>query len=164
VHGERRHLEEHAKLAKICQVPHAIVNENGGMIRLAPGTPEIVDHVPSGRLVRDGNRMIPMHGEAIRSRIQGLWNGTMVITVVVDASGVPLSDIVISTTGFLEPYEEDDVLDQVADDIYNSIERLSKRDRGNDNTLSEAIRLSARRSVRRKLDKKPIADVHLVRV
>jgi len=108
--------------------------------------------------------MIPMHGEAIRSRIQGLWNGTMVITVVVDASGVPLSDIVISTTGFLEPYEEDDVLDQVADDIYNSIERLSKRDRGNDNTLSEAIRLSARRSVRRKLDKKPIADVHLVRV
>lgn len=164
VHGERRHLEEHAKLAKTCQVPHTIVNENGGMIKLAPGVPEIVDHVQSGRLVHDGNRMIPMRGEAIRSRIQGLWNGTMAITVVVDSSGVPLSDVVISTTGFLEPYEEDEILDQVADDIYAAIDKLSRRERGDDRALSEAIRLTARRSVRRMLDKKPIADVHLVRV
>jgi ribonuclease J len=164
VHGERRHLEEHAKLAKTCQVPHAIVNENGGMIKLAPGVPEIVDHVPSGRLVHDGNRMIPMRGEAIRSRIQGLWNGTMAVTVVVDASGSPVADVVISTTGFLEPYEEDEVLDQVAEDIYETIDKLSRRDRGDNRALSEAIRLTARRSVRRMLDKKPIVDVHLVRV
>lgn len=164
VHGERRHLEEHAKLAKVCQVPHAIVNENGGMIRLAPGTPEVVDHVHSGRLVRDGNRMVPMRGEAVRSRIQGLWNGTMAITVVVDKAGNPLSDVVISTTGFLEPYEEDDVLDNVAEEIYRAIDKLSKRDRAHDRALSEAIRLASRRSVRRQLDKKPIADVHLVRV
>lgn len=164
VHGERRHLEEHAKLARTCQVPHAIVNENGGMIRLAPGTPEVIDHVPTGRLVYDGNRMVPIRGEAIRSRIQGLWNGTMVVTIVVDASGEPVSDIVISTTGLLEPDEEDPVLDQVADDIYDAIDRLSRRDRGNDKSLSEAIRLSARRSMRQLLDKKPIADVHLVRV
>lgn len=164
VHGERRHLEEHAKLAKTCQVPHAIVNENGGMIKLAPGVPEIVDHVTSGRLVHDGNRMIPMRGEAIRSRIQGLWNGTMAVTVVVDASGAPVADVVISTTGFLEPYEEDEVLDQVAEDIYETIDKLPRRDRGDDRALSEAIRLTARRSVRRMLDKKPIADIHLVRV
>ena len=36
VHGERRHLAEHAALARTCRVPKAIVNENGGMIRLAP--------------------------------------------------------------------------------------------------------------------------------
>jgi ribonuclease J len=108
--------------------------------------------------------MIPMRGEAIRSRIQGLWNGTMAVTVVVDASGSPVADVVISTTGFLEPYEEDEVLDQVAEDIYETIDKLSRRDRGDNRALSEAIRLTARRSVRRMLDKKPIVDVHLVRV
>lgn len=164
VHGERRHLEKHAALARECQVPHAIVNENGGMIRLAPGDPKVVDHVPSGRLVYDGNRMVPMGGEAIRSRIQGLWNGTAVVTLAVDKDGKPASDLIITTTGMLEPSEEDSVLDAVADDVFNALERLSKKALKSDHDVSETIRLTARRSFRRLLDKKPITDVHLVRV
>ena len=164
VHGERRHLEKHAALARECQVPHAIVNENGGLIRLAPGTPEIVDHVPSGRLVYDGNRMIPMQGEAIRSRVQSLWNGTAVVTLCVDKDGQPVGDMIITTTGLLEPAEEDAVLDQVADDVYDALERISKRKMKDDEEVSETVRLAARRSFRRLLDKKPITDVHLIRI
>ncbi len=164
VHGERRHLEEHAKLALECQVNDAIVNENGGMIRLAPGKPEIVDQVPSGRLVHDGNRMVPMFGEAIRSRIQGLWNGTAVVTLAVDKDGTPVSEMMITTTGMLEPNEEDEILDAVSDDIFDAIERMRRRDKGNDDQISEVIRLAARRAFRRLLDKKPITDVHLIRV
>jgi len=164
VHGERRHLEKHAALAHECQVPHAIVNENGGLIRLAPGTPEVVDHVPSGRLVYDGNRMIPMQGEAIRSRVQGLWNGTAVVTLCIDKDAQPVGDMMITTTGMLEPDEEDAVLDQVADDVYDALERMSKRKINDDEEVSETVRLSARRSFRRLLDKKPITDVHLIRI
>jgi len=164
VHGERRHLEKHAALARECQVPHAIVNENGGLIRLAPGTPEVVDHVPSGRLVYDGNRMIPMQGEAIRSRVQGLWNGTAVVTLCIDKDAQPVGDMMITTTGMLEPDEEDAVLDQVADDVYDALERMSKRKINDDEEVSETVRLSARRSFRRLLDKKPITDVHLIRI
>ncbi|WNJ98477.1 ribonuclease J [Thalassospiraceae bacterium LMO-JJ14] len=164
VHGERRHLEKHAELARECQVTHTIVNENGGMIRLAPGNPEVVDHVTSGRLVYDGNRMIPMQGEAIRSRVQGLWNGTAVVSLCIDKDGRPVGEMMITTTGMLEPVEEDAVLDQVADDIYDAIERLSKRKRSDDEEVSETVRLTARRSFRRLLDKKPITDVHLIRV
>jgi len=164
VHGERRHLEEHAKLALECQVNDAIVNENGGMIRLAPGKPEIVDQVPSGRLVYDGNRMVPMFGEAIRSRIQGLWNGTAVVTLAVDKDCQPLSDMQITTTGMLEPNEEDDILDAVSDDIFDAIERMRRRDKSDDEQVAEVIRLAARRAFRRLIDKKPITEVHLVRI
>jgi len=164
VHGERRHLEKHAALARECQVPHAIVNENGGMIRLAPGDPGVIDHVKSGRLVYDGNRMVPLNGEAVRSRVQGLWNGTAVISLAVDKSGKPVSEIFITTTGLLEPYEEDDVLDAVADDVFEALERLPKKKRESDNELSESIRITSRRAFRRLLDKKPITDVHLVRI
>lgn len=164
VHGERRHLEKHAALARECQVPHTIVNENGGMIRLAPGTPEVVDHVPSGRLVYDGNRMIPLHGEAIRSRVQGLWNGTAVVTLAIDKDGQPVGEMMITTTGMLEPNEEDAILDQVADAVYDALDRLSKRALNDDDGVSETIRMATRRTFRRLLDKKPITDVHLIRV
>lgn len=164
VHGERRHLEKHAALARECQVTHALVNENGGLVRLAPGTPEVVDHVPAGRLVYDGNRMIPMVGEAVRSRIQSLWNGTAVVTICIDKDGKPVGDMMITTTGILEPDEEDTILDQVADDVYDAVERLSKRSLKDDEEVSEAVRLAARRAFRRLLDKKPITDVHLIRI
>ena len=164
VHGERRHLEKHAALARECQVTHALVNENGGLVRLAPGTPEVVDHVPAGRLVYDGNRMIPMVGEAVRSRIQSLWNGTAVVTICIDKDGKPVGDMMFTTTGILEPDEEDTILDQVADDVYDAVERLSKRSLKDDEEVSEAVRLAARRAFRRLLDKKPITDVHLIRI
>ena len=164
VHGERRHLEAHAALARECQVPHTIVNENGGMIRLAPGDPQVIDQVPSGRLVYDGNRMIPYNGEAIRSRVQTLWNGTAVVSMVVDADGKPAADLMITTTGMLEPEDEDAVLDAVTDDIFDALERMKARDLKSDDAISETLRLAARKSFRRLLDKKPVTDVHLIRI
>ncbi len=55
VHGEVRHMIEHAALARTCQVPETIVAPNGTLVRLAPGPAEIIDHVLSGRLARDGD-------------------------------------------------------------------------------------------------------------
>ena len=46
VHGEVRHMIEHAALARACQVPETIVAPNGTLVRLAPGPAEIIDHVP----------------------------------------------------------------------------------------------------------------------
>src|SRR5438067_3121908 len=51
VHGEGRHLAEHARLALGHGVEHAVVQENGDVIRLAPGEPRKVDEVRVGRLV-----------------------------------------------------------------------------------------------------------------
>ena len=48
VHGELRHMTAHARLARELQVPNAIVVANGQMVRLAPGTAEIVDEAPVG--------------------------------------------------------------------------------------------------------------------
>ena len=41
-------------MAKALQVPHALVPSNGQLWRLAPGPPELIDEVPSGRIHRDG--------------------------------------------------------------------------------------------------------------
>ena len=39
VHGEARHLHAHQRLAEQMGVPHAMLIENGDVLRLAPGSP-----------------------------------------------------------------------------------------------------------------------------
>ena len=87
VHGELRHLREHARLALECQVPMAIAAENGAMIRLGPGKPQITGTVPVGRLAAAGNRLVPMDGELLRSRTRTVYNGAAVVTLVLNGSG-----------------------------------------------------------------------------
>jgi ribonuclease J len=68
VHGEMRHLREHVKLAMALQVPEALAPRNGDLIRLAPGSPAVVDEVPAGRLYVDGSTLIESEDEALRER------------------------------------------------------------------------------------------------
>ena len=58
VHGELRHMAEHARRAKSLQVPEAVVIQNGQMLRLAPGKAEIIDEVRSGRIHLDGRVLV----------------------------------------------------------------------------------------------------------
>ena len=50
VHGEHLHMRAHAELAKECQVPQALLVENGSTVRLAPGDPVVAGEVWSGRM------------------------------------------------------------------------------------------------------------------
>jgi len=163
VHGEIRHLTEHAKLARECQVDETLINENGGMIRLAPGPACVIEQVPYGRLALEGGRVVPMDGELVRGRVRALLNGSVTITVIVDTNGNVIDDPILTTNGLLEPGEldfEDDVMD-AADD---AIERLSKKDRRKDDAISEAVRLAVRRYFRSNFNKNAVTTVHLVRV
>ncbi|MCG8653283.1 MAG: hypothetical protein MI861_25820, partial [Pirellulales bacterium] len=163
VHGEIRHLAEHAKLARSAQVPEAVVNENGGMIRIAPGPAGVIEQVPSGRLALEGSRVVPLDGELVRGRVRALWNGTATITVVIDRVGNVMGDPMLTTTGLLEP-DDHDIEDDVLDAAEDAIEHLSKKDRRNDDVVSEAVRLAVRRYFRSNFNKNAVTTVHLVRV
>ncbi|MEO8812160.1 MAG: ribonuclease J, partial [Caulobacteraceae bacterium] len=65
-HGERRHLLEHAALARDLQVPQTVAPRNGDMVRLAPGPAEIIAEVPAGRLYVDAGVVTPENGDALR--------------------------------------------------------------------------------------------------
>ena len=60
VHGEARHLHAHQRLAEQMGVPHAMLIENGDVLRLAPGTPE-VDRRGGGRPRGVGDRRAGRH-------------------------------------------------------------------------------------------------------
>jgi ribonuclease J len=158
VHGELRHMAEHARLAHECQVTYALVGENGSLMRIAPGEPKIIDHVHSGRLALEGNRVVPLLGELIRGRKRALWNGTAVLTVVINKQGKLVSEPMLTTTGVLEDGDGN-----LHDAVISEVKRYIKEN-SYDKKTSEAVRLVVRRIFRDKLNKKPMTQVHMVEI
>jgi hypothetical protein len=82
VHGELRHLRAHVALAESCQVRQSVLVENGSILRLAPGQPEVIGQVASGRLGLDGTQLTAMGGPALKMRQRMAHNGTAVATII----------------------------------------------------------------------------------
>src|SRR6185436_16722087 len=92
VHGEVRHLAEHARLAQACQVPQAIVAGNGSLVRLGGGAAGIIDRVPAGRLYVEGGQVVSDANSIARERSRMAFNGAATVTIVVDLKGKLLAD------------------------------------------------------------------------
>ena len=106
VHGELRHLAEHARLAKSLQVPEALVPANGQLYRLAPGPAELIDEVPSGRIHLDG-RVLVAEGEGLtKTRRAMAYAGLIAITLVLDGKGRVAAEPAILIEGMPEPVHE----------------------------------------------------------
>jgi ribonuclease J len=162
VHGEVRHMVEHAALARKCQVPETIVAPNGTLVRLAPGPAEIIDHVHAGRLARDGDGVVQLEGSTLRDRRKLLWNGAAAATIVVDGRGRPVAPPKVSLRGI---EDEDGTLAQaVVLGLNEMLADLSAAERRDDGRIEEAARQAVRRVVRAHLGKKPLTDVHIVRI
>ncbi len=164
VHGEARHLIAHAELARECQVPEPVGARNGYVVRLAPGRATVVDEVPHGRLAVDGTRLIPMESAALRDRRRLAWNGSAVVTVVVDREGRVKGTPQVAVAGVFDRDVEPEIAHEVEDAVTAAIEDLPKPRRRDDGEVREAARLAVRRSVRALCGKRPQIDVHLVRV
>jgi len=163
VHGETRHMIEHASLARDCQVPEAVVIENGDMVRIVAGQTGVVDRVPSGRLALEGNRLVSLDGELVRKRRQALYNGFIVATVVMNEQGELEEDPQISAIGLLE-LGETELEDAAYNAIIDAVENMPDRMARDDEAATEEIRISLRRAFRAMLDKNPITQIHLVRI
>lgn len=164
VHGEARHLLAHAALALECQVPEAVVVENGTMVRLAPGPAEIIERVPTGRLCIDGPRLVRLDSEILRERKRMIYNGSAVVTLVVDRAGRLMGDPQLTAMGLLSPEHEAEEHDEVVWAIREALDDLPMKARQDDKIIKEAARQAVRRSLRESHGKKPMTDVHLVRV
>ena len=156
VHGEVRHMHEQARFALEKGVPDALVQENGDLVRLAPGPAKIVERVRSGRLILDGDVILPADGETINERRKLALNGHISVAAIfsdnrfvesaISYRGVPVED---EREGFVDEMRE--AAEQAATGPARDREKLR-----------EAIRLGVRRIATDWTGKKPVVDVMLV--
>ncbi|HWF64918.1 MAG TPA: ribonuclease J [Rhizomicrobium sp.] len=155
VHGELRHMAEHARLAKSLQVPQALVPANGQLYRLAPGPAELIDEVPSGRIHMDG-RVLVAEGEGLAKARRAMgFAGLIAITLVLDAKGRPAAGAAILAEGMPGP-----VRDAVQAVVDEALRRHNPKTDPED--LRETVRRAARNAARDAWGKKPVTRVTVV--
>jgi ribonuclease J len=161
VHGEWRHLSAHASLAQELGI-HPILMENGDILSLAPGRAEIVDSAPTGRLAVDGGRLVPLTGGVMAARRRMLFNGVVLASIAVDGHGRLLGTPKLSAPGLFEP--EDPEAERVVQEFQSLLADLPTPLLRDDANFPEAARSALRRALGRRLQKRPLVDVHVIRV
>ena len=161
VHGEWRHLAAHAALAQEAGAT-PIMLEDGDILSLTGNRPEVSDSAPVGRLVLDGNRLVPLSGGVMAARRRMLFNGIVLASVAVDEEGELLGDPKISAPGLFEPQDAES--ERVTKEFAQAFDDLPTALRLDDAALLDAAKAALRRALGRKLQKRPLVDVHLLRV
>ena len=161
VHGEWRHLSAHAELARALQAS-PILLEDGDVLRLAPGRAEVVDSAPVGRLVLDGDRVVPFEGPVLAARRRMMFNGVVLGSVALDSAGRIVGDPRVSAPGLFEP--DDPEAKRVVAAFAQGLAGLPAGLKQDDAALNDAARAALRRALGKRLQKRPMVDVHLLRV
>ncbi|MBX7534358.1 ribonuclease J [Qipengyuania sp. GH1] len=149
VHGEMRHMQEQARLGLANGIADAVVQQNGDIVRLAPGAPGKIAEVRAGRLVLDGDIITPADGDSIVMRRRIMQEGIVVVALddrlnpVIDSVGLPLDE------------DYDDFVREGIEDIRTAITKLKGADRKSRSSVHEAARLAARRAAQRWSGKRP---------
>lgn len=164
VHGELRHLKEHVAFALQHGAQHAILAVDGDVVRLAPGTPEIVGQVPVGRHAFEDGDFLAVDAERYRQRRRLANAGTVFVSLVLDSFGSVLAPPKVTSVGSVELDEDATARQAIADALVDEIERLSDRDIGDDRRVEDAVRTALRRLLKLGRERRPVIQVQIVRL
>ncbi len=159
VHGEPRHLREHAAFARSLGVKEAVVPFNGAVIRLAPGPAEIVGEVPARRLAVDGRHLTPLDGEVLAMRRRIGAEGLMTVGCVLGRGGRPAVRPDLRDYGI--PGLDEEARLEIEALVVDLLESASPAD--DLAALGERIRIAVRRRLRALSGKNPQVDVRVSR-
>jgi ribonuclease J len=163
VHGERVNLEAQAELAREAGINSVIVPCNGSVIKLAPGEPEATDHIKTGVIAVDQNRLLPSDHSSINARRKLQYTGFAHITLALDERGMLSGEPIVTTEGLCDSREED-FESRIVDEIVEIFEDMTWEEREDDHFVSEEVRIGVRRFCSHVIGLKPKTTVHLVRV
>ena len=162
VHGEPMYIVEHKKLAEEWGAGMSIIVEEGDVLELNDGDPEIIGEVPVGCLAVDGKKIVSLGSDVLKKRRKMIEGGTVVGTIVVDQKGQILGEPQISSFGLLDTNPED--LEKLVQLIKMHVDELPTDQKQDDNLVKEAVRLTVRRFITEQFGKKPLIEIHLVRI
>ena len=159
VHGERRHLLEHAEFAKSLQIPHALAPHNGSLVAISAEGAAIIDEAPAGRMHLDGNFLVDADAESIKERRRLAATGHIAVAAILEGGDL-VSGIDVRASGIASTYEYDldDFLDDLAQAAEEGFNRLGRKDRADEAVVEEAIRRAVRREAYRIWGKKPVVE------
>ena len=143
VHGEQRHLQIHAKLAKAMgMAPKNIcISQVGTPIELSGRTCKLGNPVPAGVVLVDGTGVGEVGSVVLRDRKHLAEDGMIVVCVNLSAEdGGILTGPDIVTRGFIYVKESEELLDDLKVVAMEAIERCQRKRIRDWNAIKSAIK------------------------
>jgi ribonuclease J len=139
IHGELRHLKQHAFLAEESGFPmeNVLVIENGQVIEFDDNKLQIKDRIPGSYVFVDGSRVGEIGPSVVREREELAQDGVVLISLVLDGKGNLHEEPEIISRGFVYKHDDDDLIEQ----IRNKVEEIVDKTKGDlHNDLVRSIR------------------------
>jgi ribonuclease J len=104
-----------------------------------------------------------LNGDIIADRKKLLFNGTVAVTIVLEASSLCKVQPILSALGI---YDEnvDNFTKTITEEIFLSVNIAPQQNRESDRLVNELVRKIVRRVIKNEYGKKPLVSVHIVRI
>ena len=142
-------------------IPFAFGLNDGQMISLKK-IPEIVGEVPSGILAVDGNQIVPLNADVLKKRRKMMDEGTAVLTLVVDQNAQIIGVPQLSTFGLMP--DDEAIKEELNQAIAASLAEIEPDRTGEDNLIKDKMRHVVRSFLKEHFGKKPLLEIHLIRI
>lgn len=156
VHGELRHLKQHAALGRELgfDEDHIAVVQNGRIIEFEDGEMRVGDRVPGGYVFVDGSGIGDVGPMVIREREALSRDGFVTVQLHVDPqNGVLRDEPVIISKGFVFIHESEQLFEQAKELIHRTARSLSGAD------LSNKVEQELRKFFHRQTGRRPMIIV-----
>ena len=158
MHGEHRHLREHARIAIEGGIVSDIVT-NGMMVDITGDTPKVVDYIETGRTYLDGLVLIGAMDGIVRDRIRMALNGHVTVTLLLDDDNEMLGDALVELLGVPEQGRGLPLVDALEKELNKFLNGVGKKLLYDDEKLEEALRRIVRHVGIEEIGKKPEVTV-----
>ncbi|MEM7319293.1 MAG: ribonuclease J [Pseudomonadota bacterium] len=164
MHGEHRHLREHARLAEQ-NGRSAVVAVNGTLLDLSGNAPKVVDYVETGRTYLDGTVHIGALDGVVRDRIRMALNGHVTVTVLLDEADEPLGEPWCDSIGLPETgTSRAPVVELIEADLNQFLMRAAAKTLRDDDRLEEELRRITRQTALSEIGRKPEVTIIVSRM
>jgi ribonuclease J len=163
MHGEHRHLREHAKLAEKGGRPSMVV-VNGAVCDLTGDAPHVVEHVETDRIYLDGDILIGALDGIVRDRIRLALNGHVIVNVILDGDE-PLGEPWVELMGLPEVgHSNAPLVDVLEEDLGQFLMRASNKTLRDEDKLGDELKRIARKSTNDEIGRKPEVTIVVSRL
>jgi ribonuclease J len=163
MHGEHRHLREHARLAE-ANGRISLVVVNGAVCDLTGARPHIVEHVEAERVYLDGDILIGSLDGVVRDRIRLALNGHVIVNVILEGDE-PLGEPWVETMGLPETGKSRAALAEVLEeDLGQFLMRAKAKTLRDDAALEDELQRITKKTTQDEIGKKPEVTVVVSRL
>ncbi len=163
MHGQYRHLREHAEIVQ-AKGNEAVICPNGTMIDLTHGGKH-VGSIETGRTYLDGKPLIGALDGVVRERLQMALRGHVLVSLVIEEDGELIDGAWVQTVGLPDNPRVDGGLEgQLEDEIDKVLARAKKKTLASDEGIEALVSRTSNQVCKDVIGKKPVCTVLINRL